>query len=45
MDGDPPVGVLSGELRSAGMSAEQAELLDAAISRRRMCWPTRTRAR
>ncbi len=37
--GDPPVGVLCGELRSAGMSAGQAELLDAAARRAGRWWP------
>jgi len=37
--GDPPVDVLCGELRSAGMSAEQAELLDAAGRRAGRWWP------
>jgi homoserine kinase type II len=36
---DPPVDVLCGELRSAGMSAEQAELLDAAARRVGRWWP------
>jgi homoserine kinase type II len=36
---DPPVDVLCGELRSAGMSAEQAELLDAAARRAGRWWP------
>jgi homoserine kinase type II len=37
--GDPPVDVLRGELRSAGMSAGQAELLDAAAHRIGRWWP------
>ena len=37
--GDPPVDVLCGELRSAGMSAGQAELLDAAARRAGRWWP------
>jgi homoserine kinase type II len=37
--GDPPVDVLCGELRSAGMSAEQAELLRAAGRRAGRWWP------
>jgi hypothetical protein len=37
--GDPPVDVLCGELRSAGMSAEQAELLGAAALRAGRWWP------
>ncbi len=36
---DPPVDVLCGELRSAGMSAEQAELLNAAADRAGRWWP------
>ena len=36
---DPPVDVLCGELRSAGMSAEQAELLGAAARRAGRWWP------
>jgi homoserine kinase type II len=36
---DPPADVLCGELRSAGMSAEQAGLLDGAVSRTRRWWP------
>jgi homoserine kinase type II len=36
---DPPVDVLCGELRSAGMSAEQAGLLDAAARRAGRWWP------
>ena len=36
---DPPVDVLCGELRSAGMSAGQAELLDAAARRIGRWWP------
>ena len=36
---DPPVDVLCGELRSAGISAEQAELLDAAADRAGRWWP------
>ena len=38
--GDPPVDVLCGELRSAGMSAEQADLLDAAARRAGRWWPS-----
>jgi homoserine kinase type II len=38
--GDPPVDVLSGELRSAGMSAEQAEVLGAAARRAGRWWPS-----
>jgi len=37
--GDPPVDVLRGELRSAGMSAGQAELLEAAARRIGRWWP------
>jgi homoserine kinase type II len=37
--GDPPVGVLCGELRSAGMSACHAELLAAAARRAGRWWP------
>jgi homoserine kinase type II len=37
--GDPPVDVLSGELRSAGLSAEQTELLAAAARRAGRWWP------
>ena len=37
--GDPPVDILCGELRSAGMSAEQAELLAAAARRAGRWWP------
>jgi homoserine kinase type II len=37
--GDPPVDVLCGELRSAGMSAEQAEVLGAAARRAGQWWP------
>jgi homoserine kinase type II len=37
--GDPPVDILCDELRSAGMSAEQAELLDAAARRAGRWWP------
>jgi homoserine kinase type II len=36
---DPPVDVLCGELRSAGMSVEQAELLGAAARRAGRWWP------
>ena len=36
---DPPVDVLCGELRSAGMSPEQAELLDTAARRAGRWWP------
>jgi homoserine kinase type II len=36
---DPPVEVLCGELRSAGMSAEQAEVLGAAARRAGRWWP------
>ena len=36
---DPPVDVVCGELRSAGMSAEQAELLGAAARRAGRWWP------
>jgi homoserine kinase type II len=36
---DPPVDVLCGELHSAGMSAEQAELLEAAARRAGRWWP------
>jgi len=36
---DPPVDVLSGELRSAGMSAGQAESLEAAARRVGRWWP------
>ena len=36
---DPPVDVLCGQLRSAGMSAEQAELLGAAARRAGRWWP------
>ncbi|MGH3187252.1 MAG: phosphotransferase enzyme family protein [Streptosporangiaceae bacterium] len=36
---DPPVDVLCGELRSAGMSAGQAEFLDAAARRAGRWWP------
>ena len=36
---DPPAGVLCGQLRSAGMSAGQAELLDAAARRAGRWWP------
>jgi homoserine kinase type II len=36
---DPPVTAVCGELRSAGMSAGQAELLDAAASRVGRWWP------
>lgn len=36
---DPPVGVVSGELRSAGMSSGQAELLVAAAGRAGRWWP------
>jgi hypothetical protein len=38
--GDPPVEVLCGELRSAGMSAGQAEVLDAAARRTGRWWPS-----
>jgi homoserine kinase type II len=37
--GDPSIDVLCGELRSAGMSAGQAELLDAAARRAGRWWP------
>ena len=37
--GDPPVDVLCGELRSAGMTTEQAELLGAAAHRAGRWWP------
>ena len=37
--GDPPVDVVCGELRAAGMSAGQAELLDAAARRAGRWWP------
>jgi homoserine kinase type II len=37
--GDPPVDVLCGELRSAGMSAEQAEVLGTAARRAGQWWP------
>jgi homoserine kinase type II len=37
--GDPPVEVLCGQLRSAGMSAGQAELLTAAARRAGRWWP------
>lgn len=37
--GDPPVDVLCGELCSAGMSAEQAELLTGAARRAGRWWP------
>ncbi len=36
---DPPVDVLCGELRSAGMSASRAEVLDAAARRTGQWWP------
>jgi homoserine kinase type II len=36
---DPPVDVVCGQLRSAGMSVEQAELLDAAARRVGRWWP------
>ena len=38
--GDPPVDALCGELRSAGMSAEQAEVLGAAARRAGRWWPS-----
>jgi homoserine kinase type II len=37
--GDPPIDVLCAELRSAGMSAEQAEVLGAAARRAGRWWP------